>query len=84
MLSLLPEGKTAMPTQKSPDPVDTSRIAPGQPAPVGGIYQEVGPRGGTPGRQVTVAKGKILPPTSDSNRFYSLVVAADTKGGKRR
>jgi hypothetical protein len=70
--------------KKSDEPINTSKIAPGQPAPVGGIYQEIGPRGGTPGREVTVAKGKILPPTSDSNRYYTLVRAADASAGRKR
>lgn len=37
-------------------------LKPGQKAPKSGQYEVIGPRGGTPGIEVTVPKGTILPP----------------------
>jgi len=33
------------------------RVAPGAPAPKSGVYQQTGPRGGRPGRQVNDRRG---------------------------
>ena len=35
---------------------------PGETAPVSGLYELIGPRGGHTGKERTVAKGEVLPP----------------------
>lgn len=50
-----------------------SPIKPGTPAKVSGQYEQVGPRGGRTGHEVTTVKGKPLPPTSKSGMGYVLV-----------
>jgi hypothetical protein len=42
------------------------KFRPGQLAPVSGQYPEVGPRGGKTGREVTVVRGRRLPPPPSS------------------
>lgn len=56
-------------------------LKPGISAPKSGQYQEVGPRGGQPGREVTVPKGRPLPPTTQSGRRYTLVDPTKNKSG---
>jgi hypothetical protein len=56
-------------------------LSPGTPAPVSGIYQEVGPRGGKH-NEVTVPKGKTLPPTPTKGGTYDLVERAHNKSGR--
>jgi len=46
---------------------------PGQVAPVSGQYEEVGPRGGRTGREVTSVKDERLPPTSKTGNQFILV-----------
>lgn len=48
-------------------------LKPGQATPVSGQYEEVGPRGGRTGHEVTSTKGKPLPPTSKTGNGFSLV-----------
>ena len=43
---------------------------PGEKAPVSAQYEIIGPRGGATGRERTVAKGEILPPTPVPNQSY--------------
>lgn len=57
-------------------------LKPGTDAPKSGQYQEVGPRGGQPGREVTVPKGRPLPPTTEPGRGYELVDPTKNKSGK--
>lgn len=57
-------------------------LKPGTDAPKSGQYQEVGPRGGQPGREVTVPKGRPLPPTTGPGRGYELVDPTKNKSGK--
>lgn len=59
-------------------------LKPGNDAPASGQYREVGPQGGQPGREVTVPRGRPLPPTTRSGRRYRLVDPTDNKSGKRR
>jgi hypothetical protein len=58
-----------------------SGIKPGQPAPASGQYQQIGPRGGKHG-EVTVPKGKIMPPTQHPGSTFNLVDPTDNKSGK--
>lgn len=53
---------------------------PGATAPRSGQYQERGPRGGA-GREVTVPKGKTLPPTTQKGATYKLVDPTKNKSG---
>ena len=46
---------------------------PGQKAPESGQYGIVGPKGGKTGTEVTVTKGKTLPPTPKSGQGLILV-----------
>ena len=66
-------------SSKSPSP-----IRPGTTAPASGLYREVGPRGGNPGREVTVPQGHSMPPTTGPGRQYVLDEPADNKSGKGR
>ncbi|MBM3178862.1 MAG: hypothetical protein FJZ86_00760 [Chloroflexi bacterium] len=55
---------------------------PGQVAPTSGQYAVVGPKGGNTGTEVTVVKGKPLPPTPKSGQTFVLVDKTKHKGGK--
>ncbi|MFA6958358.1 MAG: YjzC family protein [Thermoanaerobaculia bacterium] len=57
-------------------------LHPGDKAPGSGQYREVGPRGGNPGREVTVPKGRPLPPTTEPGRGYKFNDPSDNKSGK--
>ena len=56
-------------------------LKPGQTAPASGQYQQIGPRGGR-GREVTVPKGRPLPPTTAPGRTYDLVDRTNNKSGQ--
>lgn len=58
-------------------------MKPGQTALRSGQYQEIGPRGGK-GREVTVAQGETLPPTTGRGRTYRLVDPSKNKSGRGR
>ena len=45
----------------------------GTKAPKSGQYEEIGPRGGHTGHEVTAVKGKPLPPTSKPKGTFVLV-----------
>lgn len=55
---------------------------PGNDAPASGQYVPVGPRGGKGGNEVTIIKGKPLPPTPKKNQIWVLVDPTDNKSGK--
>lgn len=57
-------------------------LKPGQSAPRSGQYEEVGPRGGRQGNEVTVPKGSTLPPTSKPGRGYVLADPSKNKSGR--
>lgn len=57
-------------------------LKPGQDAPVSGQYEEVGPRGGRTGHEVTVVKGETLPPTTKAGSSYDLVDRSKNKSGR--
>lgn len=48
-------------------------LKPGQATPTSGQYEEVGPRGGRTGHEVTWTKGNPLPPTGKTGNGYVLV-----------
>lgn len=58
-----------------------SGLKPGQKAPNSGQYQEIGPRGGKKD-EVTIIKGKPLPPTDKPGSMYKLVDPTKNKSGK--
>jgi hypothetical protein len=45
-------------------------LKPGQRAPVSGIYEIVGPRGGATGKEHTIVRGVPLPPTPKPGQGY--------------
>ena len=55
---------------------------PGQDAPKSGQYEEVGPRGGGTGHEVTMPKGHSFPPTSKPGNGYELVDPTKNDSGK--
>ena len=57
-------------------------LKPGDTAPKSGQYEEVGPRGGGTGHEVTVPKGHTMPPTSESGHGYKLVDPSKNKSGR--
>lgn len=58
------------------------KLKPGNTAPKSGQYEEVGPRGGSTGHEVTGVKGKTLPPTTQPGHSYELVDPTKNKSGK--
>ncbi len=57
-------------------------LPPGKPAPASGQYQQVGPKGGNPGPEVTMPKGHILPPTDRPGQKYVIVDPTNNKSGR--
>lgn len=57
-------------------------IKPGETSPASGQYLEVGPRGGQPGREVTVPAGRPMPPSTGPGRQYILNDPTDNKSGR--
>lgn len=55
---------------------------PGSEAPVSGIYEQVGPRGGRTGEQAVSTEGNPLPPTDKPGQSWVLVQPAKHTGGK--
>lgn len=60
---------------------DTEGLRPGNKATRSGQYEEVGPRGGKTGHEVTGVKGKTLPPTQKPGDSYKLVDPTKNKSG---
>jgi len=57
-------------------------LKPGEAAPKSGQYEEVGPRGGHTGHEVTVPKDHTLPPTQKPGNGYELVDPTKNKSGQ--
>ncbi len=57
-------------------------LKPGNTAPRSGQYEQVGPRGGKTGHEVTVVKGEPLPPTQKPGMTFTLVDATKNKSGR--
>lgn len=62
----------------------TEKLKPGQNAPASGQYEEVGPRGGKTGHEITSTKGEFLPPTRGKGRSYILADRSKNKSGRGR
>lgn len=69
-------------TQRRRNILMPEHLKPGQPVSKPGQYQEIGPRGGQPGREVTMPGGHTLPPTTRPNRDYVLVDPSKNKSGQ--
>lgn len=54
----------------------------GQTAPKSGQYEQIGPKGGKTGHEVTVVKGEPLPPTQKPGMTFTLVDATKNKSGR--
>jgi hypothetical protein len=45
---------------------------PGEESPVSGLYELIGPGGGHAGKERTVARGEVLPPTPKAGTEYCI------------
>ena len=54
---------------------------PGEKAPVSGLYELIGPRGGSTGKERTVTRGEVLPPPPKSGMTYRISERAHNKSG---
>jgi hypothetical protein len=59
-------------------------LKPGEKAPVSGLYQLIGPRGGSTGKERTVARGEILPPPPKPGMTYQISERAHNKSGHEK
>jgi len=57
-------------------------LKPGNRAPASGQYEEVGPRGGRTGHEVTTVRGEPLPPTTKPGSSYVIVDRTRNDSGK--
>lgn len=57
-------------------------VKPGQPAPISGQYEIIGPRGGRTGEERTAVKGKPMPPTPEPRQSYRPVDPTKNKSGR--
>ena len=58
------------------------QLKPGTRAPASGQYKAVGPRGGVGKKEITVVKGKTLPPTSTPGSRFKIVDRTKNKAGQ--
>jgi hypothetical protein len=75
-------GKLAMEEAMAAKSPEKSGNKPGTKAPASGQYVPEGPRGGTSSKEVTIVKGKPLPPTPKPNQVWVLVDPTNNKSGK--
>lgn len=61
----------------------TKPLKPGTPAPNSGQYEQVGPRGGKTGHEVTSVQGNVLPPTQKPGQKYVLVDRTKNDAGRK-
>ncbi len=59
-------------------------LKPGEEAPVSGLYELIGPRGGPTGKERTVVRGEVLPPTPKAGMTYRIAERAHNKSGHNR
>lgn len=59
----------------------TKKLKPGDAAPVSGLYELIGPRGGHTGKERTAVKGDVLPPTPKPGMQYKISERAHNKSG---
>lgn len=57
-------------------------LKPGTRAPASGQYEQVGPRGGRTGHEVTTVRGEPLPPTSKPGSTYVIVDRTRNDSGR--
>jgi len=62
--------------------MSNKRLTPGTRAPVSGIYEQIGPRGGRTGEEADSTRGKPLPPTERPGDTWSLVRPAHHRRSK--
>jgi hypothetical protein len=55
-------------------------MPPGAATPRSGVYEQVGPRSGRTGEQISSTRGKPLPPTDKPGQRWKLVKPATHKG----
>ena len=60
------------------------KLSPGESAPVSGLYELIGPRGGRTGKERTVAKGEVLPPPPRAGMTYRIAARAHNKAGHNK
>jgi len=60
------------------------KLKPGKEAPVSGLYELIGPRGGHTGKERTVARGAVLPPPPKAGMTYRIAERAHNKSGHNR
>lgn len=60
----------------------TRPLKPGNTAPASGQYERIGPRGGRTGQEVTVPKGRPLPPTPGPGEKYRIADRSKNKSGR--
>jgi hypothetical protein len=65
-------------------PKPTKPMKPGQPAPVSGQVEIVGPRGGRTGIERTTIQGNPLPPTRRPGEGYVTVDPTRNGAGRRK
>ena len=57
-------------------------LKPGNRAPASGQYEEVGPRGGRTGHEVTTVRGEPLPPTTKPGSSYVITDRTRNDSGR--
>ena len=57
-------------------------VKPGEKAPRSGQYEELGPRGGRTGHEVTISKGERVPPTRQPGGGFTIVDPTKNKSGR--
>jgi hypothetical protein len=57
------------------------KFKPGETAPVSGLYELIGPRGGRTGKERTVVRGEVLPPPPKPGMEYCISERAKNKSG---
>ena len=55
---------------------------PGEKAPASGQYEIIGPRGGRTGKERTVVRGEILPPTPSRGQQYRIADRTRNRAGR--
>jgi hypothetical protein len=63
---------------------NTPLFRPGEPSPLSGQFEIVGPRGGATGEERTAVRGKPLPPTPEPGQRYRPVDPTNNGAGRPR
>lgn len=59
-------------------------LKPGETAPVSGLYELIGPRGGKTGKERTVVRGEVMPPPPKPGMKYQIAERARNNSGHNR